>query len=210
MALMMRRLVQLYAGLVLYGLGIALQVDSRLGNDPWDVFEQGLARRTGLSIGTWIILVGFLVMLLWIPLRQRPGLGTISNVVLIGVFADVFLRLLPDPANGTMQWLYLGVAILVGGLATGAYIGAGFGSGPRDGLTTGLAGRGMSLRAVRTSIELSVLVAGWLLGGTVGIGTLLYALTIGPITHLTIPALTPRPVPDRAGTAPELPSMIMQ
>ena len=189
MALMARRLVQLYLGLALYGLGVALQVSSGLGNDPWDVFHQGLARRLGLSIGAWIIIVGVVVMLAWIPLRQRPGLGTISNAVLIGVFADLFLYLLPEPRDLAARWAFLAAAILVGGFATGCYIGAGMGSGPRDGLTTGLAARGRSIRVVRTAIELSVLAAGWLLGGTVGIGTLLYAVTIGPLTHVLIPAL---------------------
>ncbi|MFI0408489.1 YitT family protein [Actinomadura sp. 3N508] len=192
MALMVRRLVQLYVGLALYGLGIALQVSSGLGNDPWDVFHQGLSRRFGLSIGVWIIIVGVVVMLAWIPLRQRPGIGTISNVVLVGVFADLFLWLLPEPGALAARWAYLVTAVLVGGFATGCYIGAGLGPGPRDGLMTGIAARGRSIRVVRTAIELTVLAAGWLLGGTVGIGTLLYALAIGPLTHVFLPALTIR------------------
>jgi len=182
-----RRLAQLYVGLALYGLGIALQVSSRLGNDPWDTLHQGLARQTGLSIGTWIIITGALVMLLWIPLRQRPGIGTISNVIL--------MWLLPHPAHLTLRWAYLVTAILVGGFATGCYIGAGLGPGPRDGLTTGLAARGHSIRTVRTGIELTVLALGWTLGGTVGIGTLLYAAAIGPLSHIFIPLL-------RIGRAP--------
>jgi uncharacterized membrane protein YczE len=185
-----RRLAQLYVGLALYGLGIALQVSSRLGNDPWDVFHQGLARQTGLSIGTWIIIAGAFVMLLWIPLRQRPGLGTISNVVLVGVFADLFLWLLPDPHPLALRWAYLIAAIVVGGFATGCYIGARFGPGPRDGLMTGLAARGHSIRVVRTAIEVTVLVLGWFLGGTVGLGTLLYAVAIGPLAHVFLPLLT--------------------
>ena len=184
-----RRLAQLYGGLALYGLGIAFQVASRLGNDPWDTLHQGLARQTGLSIGTWIIIAGALVMLLWIPLRQRPGLGTVSNVLLVGAFADLFLWLLPAPGPLTLRWAYLATAILVGGFATGCYIGAGFGAGPRDGLMTGLAARGHSLRLVRTGIEVTVLAAGWTLGGTVGIGTLLYAVLIGPLAHVFIPVL---------------------
>ncbi|KAB2384671.1 membrane protein YczE [Actinomadura montaniterrae] len=196
MALMARRLVQLYAGLALYGLGIALQVSSRLGNDPWDVFHQGLSRRFGLSIGTWIIIAGAVVMLAWIPLRQRPGLGTISNVVLVGAFADLFLWLLPSPDALAARWTFLLLGVLAGGFATGCYIGAGLGPGPRDGLMTGLAGRGHSIRVVRTGIELSVLAVGWLLGGTVGIGTVLYAVAIGPLAHVFLPALqikTPEP-----------------
>ncbi|GAA0370130.1 membrane protein YczE [Actinoallomurus spadix] len=190
-----RRLAQLYVGLALYGLGIALQVASRLGNDPWDVLHQGLARQTGLSIGTWIIIAAVAVMALWIPLRQRPGIGTISNALLVGAFADLFLWALPHPHTVAVQWGYLVAAILVGGFATGCYIGAGLGPGPRDGLTTGLAARGHSIRVVRTGIELTVLAAGWLLGGTVGLGTLLYAVTIGPLTHVFIPRLEIKTAP---------------
>jgi uncharacterized membrane protein YczE len=193
MALMARRLVQLYVGLALYGLGIALQVSSGLGNDPWDVFHQGLSRRFGLSIGAWIIIAGAVVMLAWLPLRQRPGIGTISNVLLIGVFADLFLWLLPAPDALAARSAYLVVADLMGGVATGCYIGAGLGPGPRDGLMTGIAARGHSVRVVRTGIELTVLAAGWLLGGTVGIGTLLYAVAIGPLTHVFLPVLTIKP-----------------
>jgi uncharacterized membrane protein YczE len=201
MALMARRLVQLYIGLALYGLGIALQVSSGLGNDPWDVFHQGLSRRFGLSIGVWIIIAGAVVMLAWIPLRQRPGIGTISNVVLVGAFADLFLWLLPEPGALAARWAFLIAAVLVGGFATGCYIGAGLGPGPRDGLMTGLAARGHSIRVVRTAIELGVLATGWLLGGTVGVGTVLYAVAIGPLTHVMLPALTIGP--RTAETVPE-------
>ncbi|WUI03092.1 hypothetical protein OHR68_15200 [Spirillospora sp. NBC_00431] len=211
MALKVRRLVQLYVGLAFYGLGIALQVSSGLGNDPWDVLHQGLSRRFGLSIGVWIIVVGALVMLAWIPLRQRPGVGTISNVVFVGLFADLFLWLLPAPDALAARWAYLVTAVLVGGFATGCYIGAGLGPGPRDGLMTGLAARGRSIRVVRTAIELTVLAAGWLLGGTVGVGTVLYAVAIGPLTHVFLPALTikapaPEPAPEadtEADTEPD-------
>ena len=199
MALLTRRIVQLYGGLALYGLGIALQVASTLGNDPWDVFHQGLSRRFGLSIGTWIIVAGVLVMLLWIPLRQRPGLGTISNALLVGGFADLFLYLLPHPHAVAARWSYLAAAVLIAGFATGCYIGAGFGPGPRDGLMTGLAARGHSVRKVRTGIEVAVLAMGWLLGGTVGIGTVVYALAIGPLAHVFVPALAiARPAADSA------------
>ncbi|GAA4227100.1 membrane protein [Actinomadura meridiana] len=210
MALMVRRLVQLYVGLAFYGLGIALQVSSGLGNDPWDVLHQGLSRRFGLSIGTWIIIMGALVMLAWIPLRQRPGIGTVSNVVLIGLFADLFLWLLPAPDALAARWAFLVVAVLVGGFATGCYIGAGLGPGPRDGLMTGLAAGGRSIRVVRTGIELTVLAAGWLLGGTVGLGTVLYAVAIGPLTHVFLPvltvkapeeAVTPEPTVEPAGSS---------
>jgi len=194
-----RRLAQLYGGLVLYGVSCALILLAALGNDPWDVLHQGLSRQTGIGTGTWVCIIGALVLLLWIPLRQRPGLGTLSNVVVIGVVIEVMLALL-HPAEGTatrVTLLLSGVAL--NGLATGLYIGASFGPGPRDGLMTGLAARGLSLRAVRTAIELVVLVLGAALGGTVGIGTVVYALAIGPLAHVFVPALTVRlPAPQRA------------
>lgn len=204
---MARRLTQLYAGLALYGLGIALQVASGLGNDPWDVFHQGLSRRFGLSIGVWIIIVGAVVMLLWIPLRQRPGIGTVSNVVFVGLFADFFLWALPDP-SGVWRAVYLVLAVLMGGVATGCYIGAGLGPGPRDGLMTGYTRRsGRSIRIVRTGIEITVLAIGWLLGGTVGVGTILYAVAIGPLTQVFLPlfsvkdaASVPEPIREPAAT----------
>jgi uncharacterized membrane protein YczE len=189
-----RRLVQLYAGLVCYGASSALMVRARLGLDPWDVFHQGLARRLELPLGWLVIGVGAIVLLLWIPLRQRPGLGTISNVVVIGLAVDASLRVLPSPGTLWARWALLLTGIVLNGLATGLYIGARFGPGPRDGLMTGLAARGYSVRVVRTGIELCVLAAGFLLGGKVGLGTLLYAVSIGPLAHTLIPACT---VPDR-------------
>ena len=185
-----RRLVSLYAGLVLFGLSVALLVSARLGLDPWDVFHQGLARRTGLPIG-WIINgMGAIVLLLWIPLRERPGIGTISNVVIVGFVVNAALPLLPQPRALVIRAVFLCIGILANGVATGMYIGAGLGPGPRDGLMTGLAKRGWPIRRVRTLIELAVLAAGWLLGGTVGVGTLLYAVSIGPLAHVLIPRLT--------------------
>jgi uncharacterized membrane protein YczE len=183
-----RRLVQLYIGLLLYGLSAALQVRSELGLDPWDVFHQGVANHVGLAIGTVAIIVGAAVLALWVPLRQWPGLGTLSNVVLIGLSMNWSLALLPRP--GALGWrvieMLAGIAMC--GLATGMYIGASFGPGPRDGLMTGLARRtGRSIRLVRTSIEVTVLAAGWLLGGTVGIGTVLFAVSIGPLAQLFLP-----------------------
>jgi uncharacterized membrane protein YczE len=183
-----RRLPQLYIGLWCYGLAAALQVRSGLGLDPWDVFHQGMSRHVGLAIGTVVIVVGVAVLLLWIPLRQRPGLGTLSNVVLVGVSMNASLEMLPG--GGPLAWrigeLLLGIVLC--GIATGMYIGANFGPGPRDGLMTGLARRtGGSIRLVRTGIEVSVLAAGWLLGGTVGIGTVLFALAIGPLTQVFLP-----------------------
>jgi uncharacterized membrane protein YczE len=160
-----------------------------LGLDPWDVFHQGLARHSPFPIGTWSIIVGAAVLLLWFPLRQRPGLGTVSNVFVIGLVINAVLALIPAPTSLAVRIVTLGAAVLLNGIATGAYIGAGMGPGPRDGLMTGLAQRGGSIRVVRTGIELTVLLAGFLLGGTVGIGTLVYALAIGPLVHRFIPLL---------------------
>jgi uncharacterized membrane protein YczE len=189
------RLLRLYAGLALYGAGVGLQIESRLGNDPWDVLHQGLAVRSGWSIGTWIILVGAIVMLFWIPLRQKPGVGTISNIVLLGVFADLTIRVAPTPDDLVVRWTYLLVAVVLVAAATGLYISAGLGPGPRDGLMTGLNRLGLSIRAARTMIELSVLAGGWLLGGTVGVGTVVFAVAIGPLTQLFMPLMRPRPAP---------------
>jgi uncharacterized membrane protein YczE len=185
-----RRVAQLYLGLGMYGFGAALQVKAGLGLDPWDVFHQGLARRVGLAIGTVLIIVGALVLLLWIPLRQRPGFGTVSNVVMIGVSLNLSLQVLPAVHAPATRVIVLALGILLGGAATGMYIGARYGPGPRDGLMTGLARRtGYSIRLVRTGLEVTVLVAGWLLGGTVGIGTVAYAIAIGPLAQVFLPLL---------------------
>ncbi|GAA1508334.1 membrane protein [Sphaerisporangium rubeum] len=192
------RLIRLYAGLALYGAGVGLQIRSGLGNDPWDVFHQGLAVRTGLSVGTWIILVGALVMVFWIPLRQRPGLGTVSNIVLLGLFADLAIWLAPEPGPLAVRVAYLLAAVVLVGGATGLYIGAAFGPGPRDGLMTGLHRLGLSVRVARTMIEVTVLAAGWLLGGTVGAGTVVFAFAIGPVTQFLMRWTLPRPQAPRA------------
>jgi uncharacterized membrane protein YczE len=193
------RLVQLYAGLVLYGISSSLLVLAGLGLDPWDVFHQGLSRTFGLAIGTWAILVGGAVLLLWIPLRQRPGIGTVSNVVLIGLTMNVVLGHVHAPHTLSVRIACLLCGVLLNGIATGAYIGAGLGPGPRDGLMTGLAARGHSIRVVRTGLEVTVLVTGWLLGGTVGVGTVVYALAIGPLAHVFIPLFARgRPTPEGA------------
>jgi uncharacterized membrane protein YczE len=190
-----RRTAQLLAGLVLYGVTAAMMVLAGLGLDPWDVLHQGLSRQTGIGTGTWVCIVGALVLLLWIPLRQRPGFGTLSNVVVVGLVMEVVLGAADPPgAAGARAALLLG-GVFLNGVATGLYIGARLGPGPRDGLMTGLAARGLSLRAVRTAIELTVLVAGAALGGTVGIGTLVYALAIGPLAHVFVPAFTVAPAP---------------
>jgi uncharacterized membrane protein YczE len=185
-----RRFAQLLVGLVGYGVTASMTVLAGLGLDPWDVFHQGLSRTLGLGIGTWAVIASVLVLLCgWVPLRQRPGVGTVMNAILVGLVMDVMLAAVHPP-----HVLWARIALLVGGVvgngfATGFYIGAGLGPGPRDGLSTGIAARGHSMRVVRTTIEGSVLVVGFLLGGTVGVGTLLYATAIGPLTHLTIPAL---------------------
>jgi uncharacterized membrane protein YczE len=183
---------QLYAGLLLYGVSMALMIRSSLGLDPWDVFHQGLAQLTGASFGIITIAVGALVLLLWIPLRQRPGIGTISNVVVIGLAVDATLALLPAVQPWPLRIGFLVGGIVLNGVATGLYIGARLGPGPRDGLMTGYVALHPrhSVRVVRTVIEVTVLATGWLLGGTVGVGTVLYALSIGPLVHLFIPMFT--------------------
>ncbi len=183
-----RRITQLYAGLVLFGISDAMLLLGGLGVDPWDVFHQGLSRRFGLGVGTWTVIVGACVMLLWIPLRQRPGVGTLSNVLVIGLVIDLVL-LVPAPHAIPPRVALMVSGVVLNGIATGAYIGAGLGPGPRDGLMTGLAARGHSIRFVRTGIELTVLATGAAMGGTVGIGTVLYALAIGPLAHVFIPML---------------------
>lgn len=184
-----RRLAQLATGLVLYGVTASMLVLAGLGLDPWDVLHQGLSRTFGLGIGTWAVIVSFIVLMLWIPLRQRPGFGTIANATLVGGVIDLVLSLAHPPHALLARIALLAGGVTGNGLATGFYIGAGLGPGPRDGLSVGLARRGHSMRVVRTSVEGTVLLTGFLLGGTVGIGTLAYALAIGPITHVTIPAL---------------------
>ena len=194
-----RRLVQLYAGLVLYGTSMAMQIRAALGLDPWDVFHQGLARHTGLAFGTVTMIVGAAVLLLWIPLRQRPGLGTVSNVFVIGLSVDAALALIPAPHGLPTRVVVLVAAIVLNGVAGGLYIGARFGPGPRDGLMTGFSRRtGYSVRLVRTCIEVTVLGVGLLLGGSVGIGTIAYALAIGPLVQLFLPLFT---VPQRGARA---------
>jgi uncharacterized membrane protein YczE len=186
-----RRLPQLYVGLVLYGVSLALMVRGDLGLAPWDVLHSGLTRHLPITLGEAVVLMSFVVLLGWIPLREMPGIGTISNALLVGFSADTTLALLdrPDP-------LVLRIALMLGGialcaLATALYIGAQFGRGPRDGLMTGLARRtGLSLRLVRTGLEVSVVLVGLLLGGTLGLGTVLFALALGPLTQLWLPYFT--------------------
>ncbi|MCZ4610283.1 hypothetical protein O3S80_42295 [Streptomyces sp. Lzd4kr] len=182
---LVRRLSQLYIGLTLYGVSSAMLVEAGLGLEPWNVLHQGLAELTGLTIGVLSIVVGAAVLLLWIPLRQRPGLGTVSNVFVVGVAMDGALALLPEAHSLAVRIPLLVAGILLNGAATGLYIAARFGPGPRDGLMTGLHRRtGRSIRLMRTAVEIAVVVTGFALGGTVGIGTLLYALSIGPLAQL--------------------------
>lgn len=180
------RIPGLALGLAMFGAGIGLNIRANLGLSPWDAFHQGIALRTPLSVGLVTIAVSAVVLLGWIPLRQRPGPGTLLNATLVGVMIDVTLFVV-----GETELLWLRVVYLVGGigmvaLGSGLYIGSRLGPGPRDGIMTGLAARGMSIRLARTLIEGTVLVAGWLLGGAVGIGTLIYTLTIGPILQVTL------------------------
>lgn len=199
---MLRRLFQLYFGLGLYGVSAAMFVTANLGADPWNVFHLGVARLFSLNIGLVMILVGALVLLFWIPLRQRPGLGTISNVIVIGLAADATLALMPPVSGLPLQVTLLVSAVVLNAMATGMYIGAGFGSGPRDGLMTGINARtGWSVRTVRTAIELTVLLAGWAMGGTLGVGTVLYALAIGPLIQFFMPWFRRRPQPPVTETA---------
>jgi len=185
-----RRLTQLYLGLIAFAVSMALILRSELGNIPWDVLHQGVAGRTGWSFGFVTIVSGLVVLLLWIPLRERPGIGTVSNVLVIGLVVDVALAVLPDldgDAWPARIALFAG-GVVLNGAATAAYIESRFGSGPRDGLMTGLVRRtGGSIRVVRTGIEALVVAVGWLLGGTFGVGTVLFALAIGPLVQLFLP-----------------------
>ncbi len=186
-----RRVLQLVVGLTLYGISMAMMIRSTLGLDPWDVFHVGIATHVPISFGQVTIVVGALVLLLWVPLRQWPGLGTVANVVVIGLAADAGLALIGAPDALWARALLLTSGIVLNGIAGGLYIGSQLGPGPRDGLMTGFARRtGLSIRLVRTSIEVVVLGVGWLLGGPVGLGTLLYAVSIGPLVQFFLPRLT--------------------
>ncbi|QKW10603.1 hypothetical protein HUT18_02640 [Streptomyces sp. NA04227] len=181
---MTRRLIQLYAGLVLFGASSGLLVVAGLGLEPWGVLHQGLAELSGVSIGLVTIVVGAVVLLLWIPIRQRPGLGTVSNVIVVGLAMDGLIAVTPEVHGLALRLAVLATGIVLNGVATGLYIAAAFGPGPRDGLMTGLNRRtGRSIRVVRTALEIAVVATGFLLGGTVGIGTVAYALAIGPLAQ---------------------------
>jgi uncharacterized membrane protein YczE len=188
-----RRLPRLLWGLALYGWGLAFMVAGDLGLGPWEVLHQGVSFQTPIPIGTVGIITGLMVLVLWIPLRERFGLGTALNVVLIGIVIDVTLIWLTTPDSMALRWIYVVGGVVMVGVASGYYIGAGLGPGPRDGLMTGLARRGWPIGLVRMGIELVVLFGGWLLGGTVGIGTLLFAFGIGPLVQVFLPTLTVQP-----------------
>ncbi len=193
---LIRRLPRCIGGLACFGFGIACIVKARLGLAPWDVFHQGLSDLTGLSLGLMIEGVGLLLLLLWIPLRQRPGLGTILNAIEIGLVADLGNTLFPATNSLVARWAYLAAGLLIIGIGSGFYIGSGLGTGPRDGLMVGLNRRfGWSIRRARTTVELLALAAGIALGGPVGIGTLAVAFGIGPIAHIAIPRLSLPPLP---------------
>ncbi|WP_035794447.1 membrane protein YczE [Kitasatospora mediocidica] len=182
-----RRVPQLLVGLALYGVGLGLMVRAALGLSPWGVLHQGLARHFGLSIGAWTTLTGAAVLLLWLPLRERPGVGTVANVLVLGLATDLTLDVVPVQHALALRLPLLAAGIVVNGLATGLYIGARLGPGPRDGLMTGLQRRtGWSVRVVRTGLELTALAGGVLLGGGAGVGTVLYALAIGPLAQLSL------------------------
>lgn len=175
---------------MLFGVGIALMVRADLGLAPWDVLHQGLSERTDVAIGTVTILVGVAVLLLWLPIRERPGLGTVLNVLVIGLVVDATLAVVDEPGPVWLRVVFLAVGIFLFGPGSGLYIGAGLGPGPRDGLMTGLARRGRSVRVVRTGIELSALAIGAALGGSVGLGTILFAVTVGPNVHWHLERMT--------------------
>lgn len=184
-----RRLVHLVVGLVLFGVGIGLMLQSRLGVPPWDVLHQGLSRQFGSTVGIWSIIVSVLVLLLWLPLREPFGLGTLLNAVIIGLVLDLTAIVIPAATTTAVGWVMLVSGIVLIGVASGLYIGANLGPGPRDGLMTGIARRGPSIRLTRAFIEITVLTIGWLLGGTFGIGTIVFALAIGPLVQFFLPRL---------------------
>lgn len=185
-----RRLVQLNLGLILFGVGIGLMLESELGVPPWDVLHQGLAVRFGLTVGVWSIIVSFAVLALWLPLGERYGIGTLFNAIIIGVMIDVTSVVLPPADNLMLAAAMLALGLLAIGFASGLYIGANLGPGPRDGLMTGIARRGPSIRLTRLILEIVVLATGWLLGGTFGVGTVAFALLIGPIVQFFLPRLS--------------------
>jgi len=205
-----RRVPQLLVGLVLYGASLAMMVRGSLGLAPWDVLHSGFIRHVPMTIGQAVVLISFVVLLLWIPLRERPGIGTVANALIIGFAADATLAVLTQPDSLSLRVLLVLAGITLNGLATALYIGSQFGRGPRDGLMTGLARRtGLSLRLVRTAIEVAVVVLGLLLGGALGVATVLYALAIGPLAQLMLPWFTVEVATPRPAT-PALPRAVRE
>jgi|TARA_E500000178_G_scaffold307056_1_gene319704 uncharacterized membrane protein YczE len=183
--------VRLLVGLFLFGFAVAMMLRAEVGVDPWTVFAEGLSLTTGIGIGWWVVIIGLGVLLLWIPLKQRPGIGTVLNALLVGPAMEVGLLVIDTPESLFHRWVLFLAGVLMLGIASGFYIGARFGPGPRDGLMTGANSRfGWPIWLVRTVVEVTVLIIGWILGGTFGLGTIVFAVTIGPIVHRTIPALT--------------------
>lgn len=196
------RLSRCVAGLAMFGLGISLILEAHLGAAPWDVFHQGVSRKTDISVGNVIIITGLVLLLLWIPLRQKPGVGTLLNALEIGFTVDLIMPLIPDTDLLVVRLVYLAAGIVVIAIGSGFYIGSGLGAGPRDGLMLGLSRLGLSVRAARTAIELVVLVAGVALGGRIGLGTVAFTFGIGPLVHIFLPPLMlPQRTPAVAPTA---------
>jgi uncharacterized membrane protein YczE len=193
-----RRIIQLVIGLILFGVGIGLMLQSGLGVPPWDVLHQGLARQFGLTVGVWSIIVSVVVLLLWLPLKQPYGLGTLLNAIIIGVVIDLTGLFIPAATTTGVAWVMLLAGVVLIGVASGLYIGANLGPGPRDGLMTGIAKRGPSIRLTRAVIEITVLTLGWILGGTFGLGTIVFALAIGPLVQFFLPRwdISPHPTTD--------------
>jgi len=187
--------VRCVGGLALFGLGIALLLEANLGAAPWDVFHTGVSELTGVPVGTVIIITGIVLLLLWIPLREQPGLGTVLNALEIGIVVDLVLPLVPEPDNLVARFVMMLGGVVIIAIGSGLYIGAGLGPGPRDGLMTGLARRGISIRVARTGIEIAVMAVGVLLGGAIGLGTAVFAFGIGPLVQFFLPRLT---MPERA------------
>ena len=184
-----RRLVRCLVGLALFAIGISLQMNANLGAPPWDVFHQGVAKQAEISVGKIIVMTGFMLLFLWIPLGQKPGLGTILNALEIGLVADVALQVIPEPKNFLIRATMVVVGIVVVAIGTGLYIGSALGPGPRDGLMTGLAKRGIPIKVGRTAIEITVLIVGFTLGGQVGVATFAFAFGVGPLVHFFLPRL---------------------
>jgi uncharacterized membrane protein YczE len=195
---LLRRLPRLFLGLVTFGVGVAMLVIANLGLSPWEVLHQGISFHTGIPLGTVGIITGLLVLVLWVPLGERVGIGTISNVIVIGLVIDATLYVAPDSVSEAwQQWSLLIGGTLVVAIGSGLYIGAGLGSGPRDGLMTGLGRKGIPIGLARAVVEITVLIIGWFLGGTVGIGTIVFAFGVGPLVQWILPALSLDPVTPR-------------